>query len=102
MKESRLLSFHKNNYLDPAGKMAETLALELTGPFWSNERGDLEVTCSTLKTAKEPLDVFRLSRRLFCRGGQFFVRRRRQLLGVRRPGGALAYRSLPRTIKVEC
>ncbi len=71
MKESRLLSFHKNNFLDAAGEIAETRALELTGPFWSNERGDLEVTCSTLKTAKEPLEVFRLSRRFFCRGSHF-------------------------------
>jgi hypothetical protein len=44
--------------LDAAFKLAETRHLELTGPFWSNERGDLEVTCSTLKTAKEPLEVF--------------------------------------------
>jgi hypothetical protein len=73
MKESLLLSFHKNNLLDAAIKLAETHHLELTGPFWSNERGDLEVTCSTLKTAKEPLEVFRLSRRFFCRGSHFSV-----------------------------
>jgi hypothetical protein len=63
--------FHKNNLLDAAVEMAETLPLELTGPFWSNERGDLEVTCSTLKTAKEPLEVFRLSRSIPCREGFF-------------------------------
>jgi hypothetical protein len=51
--------------------MTETPVIELTGPIWSNERGDLEVTCSTLKTAKEPLEVVRLSRRFFCRGSHF-------------------------------
>ncbi len=71
MKKSRRLSFHKNNLLDAVIETAETLHLELTGPFSADERGDLEVTCSTLKTAKEPLEVFRLSRRFFCRGGLF-------------------------------
>ena len=73
MKQSRLLSFHNNSYLDPA-EIAETRSLELRGLFWSNARGDLEVTCSTLKTAKEPLEVFRLSRSFLCRGSHFFVR----------------------------
>lgn len=45
MKASLPLSFHKNNYLDPAIEVAETLALELTVPFKADERGDLEVTC---------------------------------------------------------
>lgn len=71
MTGNRLLSFHKNNLLDAATEIAETLQLELTGPFWSNERGDLMVTCSTLKTAKEPLEVIRLSRSSSVAGALF-------------------------------
>jgi len=54
--------------------ICDKLCPKLTGPFKADERGDLEVTCSTLKTAKEPLEVFRLSRRFFCRGSLFLWR----------------------------